>query len=270
MSIRLHALGFPCAWEKVVDASLPRIVEGTAREVACESGRYRLWQSRQGAELWLHYPSPDLIDPDETAFAGTPALIGLEAITPFHRGTSDLVVRLGELLCFDDELGMEGSVVASLVTPDEKRSSGELIVELVPFALHEAADLPETTRARIVCFAHHVWAFPDRAGYIAGTPGVRLIRPGAIRSVTEDEMPEVPVAYAEPMVTSALATGRVLRSARLKNPITDAPYCWIELLTTYGPLDVIANPETIEGDISDGHLAQVFGSLVARLAGITA
>jgi hypothetical protein len=68
-------------------------------------------------------------------------------------------------------------------------------------------------------------------------------------------------------VTLGLATGVVKRAIRHLNPVTAEPYYWLLLETRRGNFDVVANPDVIEGDISEGHVAQVCGSFLARLEG---
>ena len=112
-----------------------------------------------------------------------------------------------------------------------------------------------------------VWAYKDAATYSRETPGNRRIQAGSISPVTEADVPEVKLSYRQSPITLGLATGTVRRAIRHLNPETREPYYWMLLETKRGTIDVVANPSQVHGDISEGNVAQVCGSFLARLAG---
>ena len=140
------------------------------------------------------------------------------------------------------------------------------MLELAPFGLRALKPPPFTTTAQIVCFAHAVWAHPNAAAYTANTPVNRRIAVGAFSPITEADVPEVQLNYRNSPVTLGLATGAVRRSIRHVNPVTGQPYYWLLLETRRGTFDVVANSASVTGDISEGNIAQVCGSFLARLA----
>lgn len=275
MSIRVHALGFPAEWSVATADLLASVAEHKSREVTTRKGRYRVWRSLQGAELWFHDPMPAPPKPTLLRRALTPSSDEIvrprvTAVTPFHRGLSRCEIKIGRFLTLDRSNPLEGSCLAWLPSPATGGREQVIVLELAPFALHDIRTPPYRTTAQIVCAAHAVWAWPDAAAYNARTPSNRRAQVGTFSPVTEADVPEVRLTYRTSPVTLGLTSGTIRRSIRHLNPITGAPYYWLLLETRRGTFDVIASPEVVSGDISEGHVAQVCGSFLARLEGTTA
>ncbi len=284
MSTRLHALGFPAGWTLEFAQFLINVAETRTRSVEAPGGTYRVWRSREGAELWFHYPQapreratpPATLPPGIRAslrkLAGNPttsepAPLVVPSITPFHRGLSNCTIRIGRFLDVERSNPLEGSCLAWLPPATANGREQVIVLELAPYGLHRLRKPSYQTVAQIVCCAHAVWAFADKAAYAAATPTNRRIRPGAFSPVTEADVPDVRLIYGNSPITLGLATGVVRRSIRHVNPLTGAPYYWLQLETQRGTFDVVANAESIEGDVSEGHIAQACGSFLARLDG---
>jgi hypothetical protein len=266
MCTRLHALGFPCEWTRGNAEIIGRLAVSQSRSVVCREGEYRVWRSNGGAELWFHYPARR----DESSRrspAKSDDIGALEGITPFHRGSSSVTVRVGRILTLDRKNPLEGACLAWLPAATKQSRDQAFVMELVPFARQPLEETPFTTEAQLICFAHALWAYQSVAAYTVNTPQNRRIRPGSLSPVTEKDVPEVRLIYRYSPVTLALVTGVVRKSVRLTNPVTSMPYYWLSLETRRGILDAVANPASIEGDISEGNIAQVCGSFVGRLAG---
>lgn len=271
MSTRLHALGFPAAWTAEV-ADQVRALAEQGRVVAARKGSYRHWRSRDGAELWFHYPK---VSAPQPAAKGNPADAGsdsskqarpaIDIIAPFHRGQSAVKVRIGRVLAMDRANPLEGSCLAWLPKTDDGWREQAIVLELVPFAGHVIEPRPYVTTAQIACFAHALWAFDRAEAYAAQTPQHRRIKLGAYSPMAHTDVPEVAVTYRHPPVTLGLVTGIVRRSIRLTNPATGEPYYWLALETKRGLFDVLVNPAVVQGDISEGNIAQAYGSFLARL-----
>ena len=269
MSTRLHALGFPASWTLRTAELLEGIAASRTRDVGAPKGKYRLWRSQAGAELWFHYP--DLAKPKGASPTAEPTPgHRITAVTPFHRGLSMCKIKIGRILTLDRANPLEGSCLAWLPPASTGGREQVIVLEFAPFALQPLKPAPFTTSAQIVCFAHSVWAFPDVASYSTATPSNRRIQAGSFSPITEADVPEVKLSYRYSPVTLGLATGIVKRSIRHTNPVTGQPYYWLLLETRRGSFDVVANSASVSGDISQGHIAQVCGSFLARLAGTPA
>ena len=270
MSTRLHALGFPEHWTPELLALIETLAATKSRLVGAAKGNYRVWRSTNGAELWFHYPqrSPRFADRKSAGGgANSPASLRPVSVTPFHRGLSSCPIKVGRYLTLERSNPLEGSCMAWLPPTGPNSQEQVIVLELAPYGLQPQLPPPYQTTAQIVCFAHAVWAYPDSAAYSRATPAGRHIAIGAFNPVTEADVPEVKLTYSSSPITLGLATGIVRRAIRNTNPETNEPYYWLLLETRRGTFDVVANPAQVSGDISEGNIAQVCGSFVARLAG---
>jgi hypothetical protein len=264
MSSRLHALGFPAVWTahsaKVFDRLLR---DGNCRDVNSGSNRYAVWRTTAGAEVWFRMTPPDETAAD-TAPNGRNGLAAVDEIIPFHTGTSRVSLLIDDWLDGDSE--DPSMCLAHFCGADGDDNEPALLLATAPTVrLTGPYELPITVVGQVVCFAQKLWAYPTDESYAAATPANRRMAVGSVLEVAPRDVPEVPMDFVQSALTLGLASGRVLRAIRHHNPLTDAPYYWVELGTDHGPLDIVANPGSIEGDISIGHVVQVCGSFVARI-----
>lgn len=271
MSIRLHAIGFPAVWTAETAASLATLAE-KSRIVTVAKGNYRVWRSRDGAELWFHEPMRRQRRAVSSQSAEGDGISSPRAdiITPFHRGCSTVDLRIARILALDRSSPLEGSCLAWLPKTAHGIREQAIVMELVPYARHVLSPPPFIATAQIACFAHAVWAFGSVQEYAAATPIHRRIKSGAYAPATPSDIPEVEVSYGRTPVTLGLACGRVEQSIRHVNPVTGSPYYWLALATRRGIFDVLVNPTAVMGDISEGSIAQVYGSFLARFQGTPA
>ena len=263
-------MGFPAHWTPEVLALVDTLAQSKSRLVGASKGNYRVWRSPHGAELWFHYPQRVVRPAGKRQSDGTPdatPVLRPNSVTPFHRGLSSCTIKVGRYLTLDRANPLEGSCMAWLPATGSGSREQVIVLELAPFGLHPLRTPPHSTTAQIVCFAHALWAYPDAASYSVHTPGNRRIHAGSFSPVTEADVPEVKLTYSSSPITLGLATGIVRRAIRHANPETGEPYYWLLLETKRGTFDVVANPTSMSGDVSEGNIAQVCGSFVARLAG---
>ena len=277
---RLHAIGFPCEIDRTTAETLAQISTKLGKRLVCAAGEYRVWRGANGAEIWLHFPKPPATPTTKApakkaspaASAGhAPAATGpgaaiddLAGLTVFHRGASDIKVRLVRRMAISKQNPLDGVCLGYL---DDLAGGGRpapFVFEQVGFA---AAPLvaPVEARVQILGIAQKVWAYPTETAYLAATPPKRLIGRGALTMVEPDEVAEAGLVYKTKPATLWLVTGEIRRSIRMVNPLTGASYAWVLLATDRGLIDLIANPAVIEGDISAGHTLQTVASMCGRI-----
>lgn len=269
MCTRLHAIGFPCEMDRRTAQFLSDASLNAKRRVRSQRGEYRIWRSTAGAEIWLHYASPTQRQPG--AGAAKPAssetfdpIGALSGFSVTHAGDSDIRMQLARTLGIAPANPLDGIGIATL----ESRVDGEgpiaFTFEMLNYAgerLVRGADV----RLQVTAIAHRLWAFASERDYLAALPSERLIAKGCIADVTPGEVPDVPLVYRPKPGALWLLTGDIKRSVRLVNSVTSRPYYLICLATNRGQFDVIANPDTIEGDVSTGHVMQVLASVTGRV-----
>ncbi|MDX2158616.1 MAG: hypothetical protein SFW09_19115 [Hyphomicrobiaceae bacterium] len=268
MCTRLHAIGFPCEMDRRTAEFIGTAALNAKRRIACAEGEYRIWRSPAGAEIWLHYPSRDRPFSRTGGSAGTPSgfdpIGDLMGMTVVHAGASVMRMRLARVLRVSKDNPLDGTCVAML---GSQRSSDKPIAftfELVGYAETRHATGAEA-RVRVTALAQWVWAFAREDAYLAATPSHRLIGKGAMAQAEPGMLPDAPLIYRPKPGTLWLVTGEVRRSVRLVNPVTRAPYYWVLLATDRGDIDLVASPDRIEGDVSDGHTLQAVVTTAGRI-----
>ena len=246
------------------------------RRVTCASGEYRIWRSPAGAEVWLHYPkrrvrrqpapwSGERSD-SQPDFDPIGDLMGMSVV---HAGVSDMRMRLARAVKVSARNPLDGVCIASLASRRPTDKAIGFTFELLGFAA-EPTTAGTAARVQVTGLAQRVWSYPSEAAYLGSTPADRLIGKGAMANIEADELADVALIYRPKPGTLWLITGEIRRSVRLINPVTLAPYYWVQLATDRGDVDLVANPDVIDGDISVGHVLQAVvamtGRIVERLA----
>ena len=113
----------------------------------------------------------------------------------------------------------------------------------------------------MTALAQKAWGYESEIAYLRATPGHRLIGKGAMVDVDPRDVPDVPLVYQPMPGTLWLVSGEVVRTARLRNEVTGDPYYWMQLATERGDMDLVVNPDNVEGDVSVGHTVQAVASL---------
>lgn len=275
MCTRLHAIGFACEIDQRTAAFIATTAASSKRRVTCHAGEYRIWCSRAGAEIWLHYPDSNGTRSVRRGAASAAAdtrnpakpfdAIGdLGGLSVVHRGTSDVRMRLVRTIATATANPLDGAGVAMLGSRRAQDRPIAFTFELLGYGV-ERVRQPVDVRVQVTALAQRVWGYPSEAAYLATTPRQRLIGRGGLADVSPGDLPDVPLIYRPKPGSLWLATGDVVKSMRLINPVTQAPYYWISLATDRGTFDLIASPDAIEGDISDGHVLQAVVSVTGRI-----
>lgn len=271
MCTRLHAIGFPCEMDRRTAEFVGRAALASKRRIQCADGEYRIWRSSAGAEIWLHYPKRRA-----KLSGGTAKTDAGEAAKPFdpiddlmglsvtHAGASDVRMTLARSLRIAAGNPLDGVCVATLGSRRAGEKSIAFSFEHIGFGA-DRLSAPVEARVQLTGLAQKVWAYPTEGGYLEATPAHRLIGRGAIADVKVGDLPELAMIYRPKPGCLWLVTGVVRRSVRLVNPVTSAPYYWLQLETDRGDIDVVANPMVIDGDVSQGHSVQAVVSMAGRI-----
>ncbi|MBS0241045.1 MAG: hypothetical protein JSS20_02630 [Proteobacteria bacterium] len=188
----------------------------------------------------------------------------LSGLSVAHRGTSDLKVRLARTIGTASRNPLDGAGIATLPSRRQGEKPIGFTFELLGYGL-EARSPPKDVRLQVTGLAQKVWGFASEFAYLSRTPPARLMGKGGMAEAEPRHLDDVQLTYRQKPGSLWLVTGEVRRSMRLINPINQAPYYWIDLETDRGSFDIIANPAVIDGDISNGHIAQVVAAMTARI-----
>ncbi len=252
---------------------ISQMSHGSTKDVTCASGCYRVWRSSAGAEVWLHYPrTPKPAAGAAARTSGQHPIEDLKGLGVFHRGASDIRMRLAKSIAISGRNPLDGVCVGTLpvLTPG-KDAAGKSAAKPINFIFehinfgNDAIVSTVMARVQVTGLAQKVWAFPTEADYLANVASNRMIARGAMAEVDAKDIPDVAMIYRPKPGALWLATGIVKRSIRLTNPVTNNPYAWLLLATERGDIDIVANPSVIDGDISVGHTVQAVVTMAGRI-----
>ncbi len=273
MCTRLHAIGFPCEIDRATAKTIAGISDNPTKRVTCAAGEYRVWRGGSGAEIWLHCPTmPPLIKAQAAIAAAKPgaspspsdSVDPVRGMTIFHRGASDIAVKLDRSMALSKQNPLDGVCLAYLDDLKGKGRPAPFVFEQLGFA---ADRFTQAIRARvqILGLAQKAWAYASEKDYLAATPGKRLIGRGALTMIEPDDVKDAGLLYKTKPATLWLVTGEIRRSIRMTNPLTGTSYAWVLLATDRGEIDLVASPDVIEGDISVGHILQTVATMTGRI-----
>ena len=145
MCTRLHAIGFPCEIDHATAKTIAGISDNPTKRVTCAGGEYRIWRGGSGAEIWLHCPSvpaaatpaPPVKTPATFPLANTNPLDGVDPVrgmTIFHRGASDITVKLDRSMALSKQNPLDGVCLAYLDDRNGKGRPAPFVFEQLGFA----------------------------------------------------------------------------------------------------------------------------------------
>lgn len=247
MPSHFSSIGFPIGGRDDFETLALRVVN-EGQSVQSPRGRY-FYLRADRAELWAS------LTPDDE-------LIG---VAPHFAGSATMRVGLTQRLEHPDMEGLEGSFYgwADPAGSDyESTGAYPFVFEAIAFATHARLQLPTLVEVQLTAFAHELTAYPDQAAFddAQGTNEAKFAAQSffptsLFQSQSEGEIPE---AYA-------MFYGQVQETARLVNPLTQQPYHWAKVETLAGEIDVVADPQMLQGELREGGIVSVYGWLSGRI-----
>ena len=247
MVSNLSSIGLNFPTDEAFTSVMESLAQGPA--AAANGAPYAIWASPSGACLYFHLGN-----------SGT-EVVGL---TPFFEGTSVTVIKPIETIKRPGETDYEGGLVAWIVSPDDGSDLYPVVFDLANFAELAGRSLADRANARITAFAHQLRAFPSAEAYTAAQPDEPKFAPqsfvpiGMFAAAAEGD-------NAPPPSSNALFSGTVLSAKHVANDATGQPFYALSVATLGATIDVVADPEAVEGDITPGGTIEVTCGLFGRL-----
>lgn len=258
MASNLSTIGFVFADEDEFRAAMVRYAAEAAALAACETGRYGIWRSRTGAEIWFHFSAAD---------NGATAICGL---TPFFDGQSDVEIQITKSIRRDGDNAFEGSFHGWVGADETGEGKYPLVFEAVDFAVHANGPWPKTRRVRLSAFARELTAFADEAAFAAPRAddseeslnlAPKAFIPVGLFAAAMSNEDGLEATTPSP---SALLTGTVLEHRTLQNEATGKSFEWLLVDSLDATFDVIADPDVVSGTIVEGGTVEVMATLFGR------
>jgi hypothetical protein len=179
-------------------------------------------------------------------------------MNPHFSGDAVMRVGLTRRIEHEDFSPLDGAFYGWAGSSDDDPEDGiyPFVFDTPDYGLHSALPLPVVVNVQLAGFAHELQAFESEEQYRAS----QLEEP---RFASQSFFPSglfVPDGESDtPPQAYAFFTGRVLQTALLTNPAPGGSFCWAQVRTLGGEVDVVADPEVIRGELTkDGVIQGTF------------
>jgi hypothetical protein len=210
----------------------------TGTRIEVNNGAYIQWTSGVGAEIWLQVNQDDEV-------------IGIK---PHFSGNAIMPVALTERI-EHSEYRLNGAFYAWADPQEDSLEFGEypFVFDTPDYLLYHSLILPKRVNVQLAAFAYELQAFENEAEYYAAQQGeIKFFSESFIPTGTfslEGVQPNSPQA-------EAMFTGYVLQTTRLTNPTTGGTFYWAHVRTLGGEIDVVVDPEVLNGKLTQGGIIQ--------------
>jgi GNAT superfamily N-acetyltransferase len=233
MPSHLSSMGFQLESEAdFVKLAEQAYEEGQAWEV--DRGTYIKWAPGGGIELWLQLDAHGDI-------------IGLN---PHFRGKGLMRAALTHAIVRADGTLLDGAFHAWANPSEDDPARGDFpFVFDVPDFYLDKPKLPAVLDVQLAAFAHELQSYESDQAYDETQPGeikfaAESFIPAGLFFPGGDEV--------DPPQAHALFSGHVQATALITNPITGQEFCWAQVRTLGGEMDVVADPVLLNGLLVEG------------------
>lgn len=228
MSNHFHALGFPVDEADDLD-SLIHLASAEGDRFPSEHGEYCLWSPGEGVQIWLHFVDTDLV-----------------SISPHYAGTSKRTVGLIERVRQEEDNLLEGGFYG-WADPGRNLDDGDypFLFYVPDFHRYDDLVLPRRASIQLTAFAHVLTCYPTEADFKASQVQ------SEIQYAANYFLPNGLFGEGPPEPEACFA-GRLLSATLQTNPYSRHTFYALKIATLGGDVDVVAAPETVDGQLLVG------------------
>ena len=230
----MTALGFPVSTEQDFRHYTYQASE-FGQTIDAFSGAYTLWAPGRGIELWVQTNLHRRI-------------IGMN---PHFTGRGRMRVLLTKRIVRRDHSILDGTF-SSLVKPtrdDPAMSAYSFVFDAPDYDLYNELELPYIACLQLAAFAHTLQGYESEEAFNRAQPEGSVVAPMSFLAAghCSSEGQNNP---KEAQQARAILSGRVLATEKIINPVTNQQFYWALVHTPAGKLDVIADPQVVQGKIT--------------------
>ena len=208
--------------------------------IETDAGSYVRYTDPSGAELWLQLNKSH-------EFVG---------LNPHYLGKSRRKIALTSIIERPDGL-LDGAFYcwANPTSVDDPESGVyPFVFDLPDFETIGQINFPYLCEMQLAAFAMEAYAFPDEAAYkaIQGEDlhfGAQSFIPSGLFSVDEQVETDVPLALG-------IFTGVIKEFRKNENQLSKKEFYWLFVETLGGEVDVLIDPNTLQGELQLGGIIQ--------------
>lgn len=231
MLTHMSTLGFPVTTEKDFRHYVYQTTE-FGEKIETKHGSYTYWSLGNGVELWVQTNHHKRIIGMNPHFSGSARMwAAITARVPRYRQTI-----------------LDGAFYAwaEPYTDDPESGDFPFVFDLPDYDVHDDLSLPTTTSVQIAAFANELRGFENEEDYKKNAKGrMKIASEFFIPSglfTSEGKTRE----QAEAQV---MFSGYVRDTEMITNPITGQKFYWARVRVLSGEVDVVADPQVVQGKI---------------------
>lgn len=240
MSQHLTALGFPVSTEQDFRHYVYQATEFGETFISGH-GSYTCWKPGYGIELWVQTNSHH-------------RLLGMN---PHFRGTARTRVRITERIPHYHSSILEGAFYA-WACPQE--ANGAAHSELFPFVFdlpdydcYETFPIPSVVPVQLSAFAYYLQSCVDGKSY---TDAQKVMHSPSTLSFTPTGLFTPDGRTRHPALAQARFNGYVIATQMMTNPVTWQKFYSARVHTLIGEIDIVADPQVVQGRLAPGCIIQ--------------
>lgn len=233
MASHMTALGFPVSTERDFRHYTYQASE-FGRTIEAFSGSYTLWAPSHGIELWVQTNLHKRI-------------IGMN---PHFSGPARMRTLLARRIMRRDHSILDGTFYGWINPSHDIPLSRAypFVFDAPDYDLYNELELPQVTIVQLAAFAHVLQSYDNEEAFNqaqeedAGYAPESFIPSGLFSSGPQrgSKVSNQPLA---------VISGRVLDSKKIINPVTDQQFYWAHVHIPGGEVDVVADPQVVQGRI---------------------
>ncbi len=234
----MTTLGFPVTTEQDVRHYIFLATE-FGRKIETFHGSYTLWEPGEGLQLWVQTNLHKRILGMRLHFSGQARM---------RVGIISTITRQGQNI-------LDGTLYALADPAHEDPMQGKypFVFDVPDYDTYQNLYLPTLGEVQLVAFASSMKCFATDKAYQDTYPAL------APESVIAPTLPKPGSRRREPLQSEVHMYGRILETRQLTNPVTGLKFYWAHVRTDGGEMDVVADPQIVEGAlVNHGILGGLF------------
>ncbi|SRR5258708_29687681 len=230
-SIYMSTLGFPVTTEQDFRHYAYETTE-FGHKIETRNGSYTYWIIGNGIELWVqtnHHKR----------------LLGMN---PHFSGSTRMPVSITARLPRYERNILEGAFYA-WATPQISNVETNLfpfVFDLPDYDVYDPLELPRSVTIQLAAFANNLQGFENEEAYMASPSGKTKL---TSKSFIPSGLFTLRKGMRLPAQAQAVFSGQVLDTEMIINPVTMLKFYWARLNTLLGEIDLVADPQVVQGKI---------------------
>ncbi len=249
MASHFSSMGIPLSGKQEFQYYLEKAYHN-GEHIRVREGTYIKWKVDNEVELW-----GQLNNKNEE--------IGLN---PHFFGTARMKVLVSERVKRPDDTELDGAFYA-MTNPQEGKDAGTgypFVFDVPDICTYGNIKLPQVAVIQLTAFAHELKGFESEKEYFNAQEGEMKF---AVESFIPSGLFKPDEETTTPPVAQAIFSGRIIETENRVNEHTNKEYIWAKISVLGDEIDVVADPEILDGKLIKGGILNGSFWLTGRVLG---